>query len=245
MIWFACKQCGKTHGRPEASAGTMIFCDCGQGNLVPWESTAAEPDKSEATAVPAEAAPAPLPLATPAAPRLEPVTFEKSSPPAIPVARPRPRGGRTRPDPNFCFHHPTVPAKSPCADCREGFCADCLVTLQGESLCGPCKNFRVRLVDMPPRVSTMAVVSLILALVTGPLALCVLPLGRSTATFYLSLATLLPQVAALVLGILGLREAEMSPKIGGWSLALTGVLTASTACILTVLVTVYAPRLGI
>jgi Na+/H+-dicarboxylate symporter len=67
---------------------------------------------------------------------------------------------------------------------------------------------------------------------------------RSTGAFYLSLATLLPQVAALVLGILGLREAEMSPKIGGWSLALTGVLTASTACILTVLVTAYAPRLG-
>src|SRR5262249_57603807 len=113
---------------------------------------------------------------------------------------------------NFCLQQPTVPAKSPCADCREGFCADCLVAFQGESLCGPCKNFRVRIVDTPPRVSTMALVSLILALITGPLALCVLPLGRTTGTFYLSLAPLLPQVAALVLGILGLREGALSPN---------------------------------
>src|SRR5207302_1859868 len=155
-----------------------------------------------------------LPFATPAAPRLEPVTFEKS-PPAIPVARPRGRGGRggrPRPDPNFCLQHPTTPAKSPCADCREGFCADCLVTFQGDSLCGPCKNFRVRLLDAPPRVSTMALVSALLALATGPLALCVLPLGRSTATFYLGLMALLPQIAALILGVLGLREAEAGPK---------------------------------
>ena len=43
MIWFSCPKCGKTHGRPENSAGTMVFCECGQGNRVPWESTVAEP----------------------------------------------------------------------------------------------------------------------------------------------------------------------------------------------------------
>src|SRR5438132_8967068 len=152
MIWFACKQCGKTHGRPESSVGTTIFCECGQGNLVPWESTAPEPPRIEAepaAAAPPAPPPAPLPFPAPAAPRLEPVTFEKSPPPSIPVARPRGRGARVRPDPNFCLQHPTTPSKSPCADCREGFCADCLVTFQGESLCGPCKNFRVRLLDAP------------------------------------------------------------------------------------------------
>src|SRR5262249_16114600 len=45
MIWFSCKQCGKVHGRAENSAGTLVFCDCGQGNTVPWESTAAEPEE--------------------------------------------------------------------------------------------------------------------------------------------------------------------------------------------------------
>ena len=67
MIWFSCKQCGKTHGRPETAAGATIFCDCGTGLVVPWESTAAEP-----AAVPAELAPPPL----------EPVPFEA---PAVPV----------------------------------------------------------------------------------------------------------------------------------------------------------------
>lgn len=258
MIWFACKQCGKTHGRPETSAGTMIFCECGQGLLVPWESTAVAPERpvDEAEAAPAaptagppasEAEATPKPFAPPPAPRLEPVTFENSSPPAIPVARPRrpARAGRVRPDPNFCLQHPTTPSKSPCADCREGFCGDCLVSFQGETLCGPCKNFRVRLLDAPPRLSTMALVSVILALATGPLALCVLPLGRSTATFYLGLMALLPQLAALVLGVLGLREAEAGPKVAGWSLALTGVVAASGACVLTLLVTFLAPRLGV
>ena len=44
MIWFACKQCGKVHSRPESAAGAMVFCDCGQGCIVPWESTAPEPE---------------------------------------------------------------------------------------------------------------------------------------------------------------------------------------------------------
>ena len=43
MIWFTCKKCGKTHNRPDTAAGTMIFCACGNGNTVPWESTASEP----------------------------------------------------------------------------------------------------------------------------------------------------------------------------------------------------------
>src|SRR5271169_2112243 len=64
MIWFTCKKCGKTHGRADNSAGTMIFCDCGAGNTVPWESTTAEPA-------------APLPVASaPRAPDLAPMQFE-------------------------------------------------------------------------------------------------------------------------------------------------------------------------
>ena len=48
MIWFTCKQCGKTHGRPENSVGSLVFCECGAGNTVPWESTVAEPEQPAA-----------------------------------------------------------------------------------------------------------------------------------------------------------------------------------------------------
>ena len=44
MIWFACKQCGKRHGRAESLVGTLVFCECGQGNRVPWASTVPEPE---------------------------------------------------------------------------------------------------------------------------------------------------------------------------------------------------------
>ena len=43
MIWFSCNKCGKALGRPESSAGAFIFCDCGQGLTVPWDSTIAPP----------------------------------------------------------------------------------------------------------------------------------------------------------------------------------------------------------
>src|SRR5262249_4493976 len=43
MIHFACKTCGKLFERPDAAAGTLVFCDCGTGNRVPWESTATAP----------------------------------------------------------------------------------------------------------------------------------------------------------------------------------------------------------
>ena len=52
MIWFACKQCGKSHGRGEHLAGTLVFCECGHGNRVPWSSTIAEPEPEEAMPAP-------------------------------------------------------------------------------------------------------------------------------------------------------------------------------------------------
>lgn len=42
MIRFACKQCNRPHARAEAEAGSLVFCGCGQGNRVPWESTLPE-----------------------------------------------------------------------------------------------------------------------------------------------------------------------------------------------------------
>jgi hypothetical protein len=39
MIWFACKNCGKRHKQPDDAAGSLVFCECGRPNRVPWDST--------------------------------------------------------------------------------------------------------------------------------------------------------------------------------------------------------------
>src|SRR5262245_61714735 len=80
MIWFACKKCGKTHNRPDSSAGTMVFCDCGNGITVPWESTTAEP-------------PSAAPVHVPKVPDLAPIQFD-------PVVVPAPPGSSSPPPPS-------------------------------------------------------------------------------------------------------------------------------------------------
>ncbi len=232
MIWFTCKQCGKTHGRPETMIGAMVFCECGQGNLVPWESTAPEP---------AEA-----PVVTQPAPVLEPVKFDPpapAGPPDLPADRPRRRGRAEKRDPDYCFNHQQVPRTATCADCGESFCADCVVSLQGATLCGPCKNFRARRMELPPLNSALASTSLILSLLVSPLALCMLPMGEAYGTRVLSLISLLPQLIALGLGVWALRTADRGGQVGGQSLAITGVATAGLMIVLTLLFHVYTARL--
>ncbi|HKI37210.1 MAG TPA: hypothetical protein VKA46_35475 [Gemmataceae bacterium] len=46
MIWFACARCGKRHKQPADAAGSLVFCECGQANRVPWDSTAPAPRES-------------------------------------------------------------------------------------------------------------------------------------------------------------------------------------------------------
>jgi hypothetical protein len=223
MIWFPCKQCGKTHGRPEELSGTLVFCDCGEGNRVPWSSTAPEP-----AAPPEESPPAPPP--PPRRPRREP-----DGP------RPTPRHWRrdrepARPDPNRCLNHEDRPREATCDECRESFCAACVVTLEGKTVCGPCKDYRARAVRRPPRVSGMAVASCLLALVVaGPVSFC-LPMivvgnqveGESIAgavPIFGLFAIILP-LTALVLGLLALRDIETNRNVSGRPVALTGTIAA-------------------
>jgi hypothetical protein len=246
MIWFACKGCGKTHGRPDASSGTMVFCACGQGNVVPWESTAAEPaalPAAEAPQVPTlapltfepdprpagESRPAPPPGPAPTRPPI-PARFEDDE------AQPRRRRTEKR-DPAFCFNHQRTPKTGSCADCEESFCPDCLVPLQGAALCGPCKNFRARRMELAPTNSPLATGSLMLSLLTGPLAVCLM--GGSWA---FGVVALLPQTVALGLGLWALRAAEKEGRPAGPSLAVTGVATAAVTGILIVLLNIYAAR---
>jgi hypothetical protein len=227
MIWFTCKKCGKTHGRPESSVGSMIFCDCGQGNVVPWESTAAAPETPPVQA--ATAPPTPILLR------------EESDLPEI-LPRVRRRSGRYRPDSAYCLNHETVPSQHKCPDCGEAFCSDCVLTLQGTTMCGPCKNYRVRRMMRPPRLSGFALASALLALLTGPLVFCLYPFAASSDASYLSLFALVPQIVAFGLGALALRSTETDAQRSGRSLAITGMVTAAVAGVLTVVMSVFVVR---
>jgi hypothetical protein len=251
MIWFTCRKCGKTHNRPDTAAGMMVFCECGNGNTVPWESTTAE------QAVPA-ATPAPK------GPELGPIQFEPTTIPTPPEAAGKPassyppnvpgrddeersyrRGRGEKRDPEFCFNHQRRPKVETCAECEQSFCADCLVKFQGRLFCGPCKNFRARHRELPPVASTLANASLIISLIAGPLTMCLL-LAKpdSDAMRVLSWLSMVPQMLALGLGVWALRDAEREQKGGGQWVAMTGVATSGLTCVMMVLLNLAATRLG-
>lgn len=215
MIWFACKQCGKKHGRGEDMIGTLVFCECGAGNRVPWSSTTTEPEE-----VPPLAEPVPPP----------PAADERREPSRPP--RPRPQ---ERPINNgFCFNHEETPSGHACAACGIGFCSNCVVILNGTTLCAPCKNFRLRLLSRPEQVSGKGILSLVLALVGGPVAfvLTLMAIGfrvenqgtTGGGLLLCLLGGLLPEAAVLI-GLFALREIETRPHTGGRAVALTGVAT--------------------
>ena len=79
----------------------------------------------------------------------------------------------------------------------------------------------------------MAIVSLILAILGGPISFCLSTFGRvneiGTAPFAIALgigALLLPAVA-LLLAILAMSQIERDPRLGGRGMALTGATTAA------------------
>jgi hypothetical protein len=248
MIWFACKQCGKRHGRDDSLAGTLVFCDCGQGNRVPWSSTVPEPEPREAQ--PAEPLPRraprweeePEPIPRRGGPREEP---ERE--PYPPPRRP-PRFIR-KPRPEFCFHHDEEASEATCEACRLSFCSACVVTIRGQTLCGPCKNFRIRGLNRPPRMSPLAIVALVLSLVSGPVTfiLSLIALGTflnpgasPVAAVFLCLLSIALPATALVLGVMALRDIDSRAHVGGRALAMTGstaalagvVWGASLACLM-------------
>lgn len=253
MIWFTCKKCGKTHGRADSSAGMLVFCDCGNGNTVPWESTAPEPSSPPVVVLPKVPDLSPIqfdPVNTPAVPSSgapKPVTTYPTNNP-LPVEddeRPNRRGRTEKRDPDFCFNHQRRPKVNACSECEESFCASCLVKFQGDLLCAPCKNFLARRQELPAATSTMATASLAISLIAGPLMMCLLIMSPGNNSMrVLSLLSLLPQVIALGLGIWVLREAESEKKGGGQWVALTGVTTASLTCLMMLLLQLYANRIA-
>jgi hypothetical protein len=209
VIWFACKQCGKRLRQPDSAGGSFVFCDCGGGNRVPWESTIAAPVEAP----------------------IEASTDETSEADERDVPR------RTREpvaiDPAYCLNHADVPSEKDCDDCHERFCAACVVVVRGKTLCGPCKNYRLARIQRPPRTSGMAIVSLVLAIIGGPLSFCLSTVGRMgdlgtspTALAWGVGALLLPAIA-LLLAFLALGQIERNPRVSGRALALTGATTAA------------------
>jgi hypothetical protein len=241
MIWFSCGKCGKTHGRPENAAGSLVFCECGNGNRVPWESTATEPPPQVPMLGPSTPS-----SSVPAPPTLAPLTFDL---PASPTSRRdrdeepiRRRRGEPR-DPNFCFNHPSTAQNGVCEDCGEAFCSSCLVTMAGATVCGPCKNFRARTLEQPAKSSGTAVASVIIALMAGGvLGFCLLPFGGRPAIMVLSILALVPQLFALGLGIRSLFVAEAQGRPAGQALAITGIAAAGVTILLTVMMNLYGLR---
>jgi hypothetical protein len=207
MIWFACKQCGKRHQRPDEAAGSLVFCACGQANRVPWESTAPPPeDQGEA-------------------PRPRDEDEDRSRAPR------RRRAPVRRREPGYCLNHEGDTAGHTCPDCGEEFCGRCVVEFQGRVLCGPCKNLRVRNLQRPARVVPLAIFALVAGLVSAPVLFCVTftPLGLDASdearAVWGVVGMILPGVA-LALSLLALREIESKPQAGGRALALTGAACA-------------------
>ncbi len=220
MIRFHCNQCGKPFERSDDTAGSLVFCACGAANRVPWPSESL-----------------PSPPAAEASPRRSP-SGEQRVPDFDPPRYPHEPEVRRR-DPAYCFNHTAIPRQHTCSACGEGFCADCVVVLQGQTLCGPCKNFRIRELNRPPRVSALAIVAPILALVAGPvtyfmLLICIGSQPGASAVTSLAFVGLLCQLLAVLLAVLSLRNQANDPRLGGRALAITGLVAALTASLMTI-----------
>jgi uncharacterized membrane protein SirB2 len=240
MIWFACKQCGKVHGRPEHSIGAMIFCDCGQGLTVPWESTAPEPPNAAALEA-AQTAQAAAQAAA-QAPKTEPLNFDLPAPSRRPMPEPpartrRARRGRGEPDPTVCFNHDTLAKQHVCPECDLSFCDACVTTFRGRLLCGPCKNYEAKLLQRAPRVSGWALVSVMLALLT---ALFVFWVGRTG--YWLPGSLFLVQAFVVLAGFTALRRIDRDHHLGGRSQAITGIVIGALVAVIAVMATLTVQR---
>src|SRR5262245_59028721 len=131
-----------------------------------------------------------------------------------------------------CLNHDAIPPEHVCSACGEAFCSACVVSFQGQVLCGPCKNFRIQRRDRRPRLSRWAIASLIVALVSMPVAfgLSYLELfaylnGQATGSTLVLLSLLgvpLP-VVGLILGKRALRQIDSGPPQYGRGAVMTAL----------------------
>lgn len=215
----------------------MVFCACGQGNRVPWNTTQDIPD-----AIPA-ALPVPVPESR-AKPMREaqpapssPSPSEQASALPVPARRAGRLLGKVHPD--FCYHHDEVPRSLTCSACQLPFCEACIVTLEGKQLCGPCKNFRVSSPGQARRLLPLSAIAFVVAFASGPVALTLsfaaagLVIGEGMVGVGVALcflASALP-VAGLVLSTLALGRLDGRPQTAGRGLASSAVCTSLVAIV--------------
>ncbi len=128
-------------------------------------------------------------------------------------------------NPKFCFHHDESASETNCDACKLPFCKLCVIPLQGQTLCGPCKNFRIAALGRAPRVLPLAVVSLVVSLVSGPvmliLSLVAIGLhvgeGETGAAVVLCLLAIALPITGLFLAGRALRQIHSPPEVGGTS----------------------------
>ena len=228
MISFACTKCGKRDTRPESQAGTLVFCACGHSNRVPWPSQESD---ARPESIPAarprpvlEAEPVPEPRRVPR--RVEPVP-DRPAAPDVPTFSRKPMRLLGKVNPKYCYHHDDSPSETTCSACRLPFCSACVVALRDETLCGPCKNFHLAGMGRAERVLPLSIVSFVVALAGGPVAL-ILSLvgvglvrteGMVMAALSLCLVGAALPVGGLVLARLAIRLIDKQAQSGGRSLA--------------------------
>jgi hypothetical protein len=143
--------------------------------------------------------------------------------------------------PEFCLHHDETPSTAACEACRQRFCDHCVVSLRGETLCSPCKNFRLRGLGKPTQATPLSILALVVSLAGGPVTLC---LGMSAfsanvashegsvgLTIVLGMLGMLLPAAGMMLGIFALLQIESRPYAGGRALALTGLAASALAAV--------------
>ena len=198
-----------------------MFCACGKSNRVPWPSEAADP-------IPA-ARPRPMPVLEaepPPEPRRVPRPAEPAAP-AVPTFSRKPMRLLGKVNAKFCYHHDDAPSEATCSACRLPFCAACVVVQQGETLCGPCKNFRLAGMGRAERVLPLSIVSFVVALAGGPVALILSLVGvglyrgevMTSAALALCLVGAGLPIGGLVLARMALRLIDKQTHSGGRSLA--------------------------
>ena len=221
MIWFTCKKCGKKHGRADnlvRHAG-LLRLRPGQhgavaehhdgardaaGTAAPTPTAAASPSRQPRPGLGSTAA-APLPYdddewdnrRRPSGPM--PLPLDDAS--AGDLLRRRRAQVFRRRRPGFCLNHDDVATDKTCAECKESFCPNCVVELQGKTLCGPCKNFLVRGLHRPGKVPPLAIVAVIVGLVSSPVTFCLTLFGSGQ----------MGGVGAVVLSLIGLAHPGRRP----------------------------------
>jgi hypothetical protein len=242
MIWFACRQCGTRQGRPDEEAGTLIFCNCGTSNRVPWESSveapAPEPVAPVESSQPTEAQGVDTPRSGSAALDPPPIPFADDLPPARTSRRTIIRER----NPAYCLNHQDLVKQQSCVDCQQAFCDDCVVLFQGKVLCGPCKNFRIRQMHQPAQLSLMALFSPILALAGGFVGFFMSAIAVQLGAPVLGFLSVAPQLGALGLGLAAMRRIENDPFLKGRPLAMTGIVAAVVGAVLGCLMTIVLKR---